>query len=112
MGLTDYFSTVTVWYSYIKKWSVELFSENYSYSYIKKGFRIRNVMVSKRMVDEWTQMSFCQDEKFPCQWRREGRGLSEEVVGQVCNPQPLLSITGFCLGFCPPRIANKMPKLA
>ena len=46
----EYFFTVTVRYSYIKKWSVELFSENYSYSYIKNGFRIKNVMISKRMV--------------------------------------------------------------
>ena len=38
VGLTEYFFTVTVRYSYIKKWSVELFSENYSYSYIKKWF--------------------------------------------------------------------------
>ena len=34
----------------MKKWSVELFSENYSYSYIKNGFQIKNVMISKRMV--------------------------------------------------------------
>ena len=30
---------------------MELFSENYSYSYIKNGFRIKNVMISKRMVE-------------------------------------------------------------
>ena len=52
MGLTGIcLFTVTVRYSYIKKWSVELFSENYSYSYIKNGFRIKNVMISKRMVN-------------------------------------------------------------
>ena len=33
-----------------KKWSVELFSENYSCSYKKNGFRIKYVMISKRMV--------------------------------------------------------------
>ena len=34
----EYVFTVTVRYSYIKKWSSELFSENYSYSYKKKVF--------------------------------------------------------------------------
>ena len=48
----EYVFTVTVRYSYIKKWSVELFSENYSYSYIKNGFRIKNVMIPKRMVNK------------------------------------------------------------
>ena len=32
----EYVFTVTARYSYIKKWSSELFSENYSYSYIKR----------------------------------------------------------------------------
>ena len=34
----EYVFTVTVRYSYMKKWSSEWFSENYSYSYIKKWF--------------------------------------------------------------------------
>ena len=41
---------MTVRYSYIKILSVEFFSENYSYSYTKNGFRTINVMISKRMV--------------------------------------------------------------
>ena len=45
MGLTDYRSV-----QLHKKWSVELLSENYSYSYIKNGFRTKNVMISNRMV--------------------------------------------------------------
>ena len=45
-----------------KKWSSELFSENYSYSYIKNGFQIKNVMISKRMVlisEEFWSLLLC-----------------------------------------------------
>ena len=57
MGLTGIFL-----YSYSsvqlhKKWSSELFSENYSYSYIKNGFRIKDVMISKRMGGGVTRKS-------------------------------------------------------
>ena len=57
VGLTGVFL-----YSYCsvqlhKKWSVAFFFENYSYSYIKNGFRIKNVMISKRMVHQVLTLS-------------------------------------------------------
>ena len=80
MGLTG-----ICFYSYSsvqlhKKWSVELFSENCSYSYIKNGFRIKNVMISKRMV-MGRFLTFTSG-RFPeCFHIREEKGTQTQIFG-------------------------------
>ena len=58
-----------------------IISDNYSYSYIKNGFQIKNVMISKRMVILVRSLGLQRELKGPTHTRK--RRFSERpIVGE------------------------------